>query len=623
MPVKVRCPDCKKVLNAPDKARGRSLKCPACEGRIKVPGDRPDGAKPRKKKRRRPQEAADPDNLLSGLDLRNAEDQRTKICPKCTKIVADEHEECPYCGVNVDTGVLSEKQQRRRSNQGPDPDDFFQDVWKNSKKFVQKNKSLVYRTVINWTITLTLAFCALYASMWCYEREIAGMVDDPDNIGVQFLANATVVTGTPDAKGVFRGKKFSRTTQLQSVYAYAHQSPVVNFWRALAVVFALGFGGWAIFLATEIVTATMRGERVLKRVQGDFFGNITLGIRAYAWPLFVLLPLTLTIYGIIGARAIVANGALSQNEQIFAGVSIASLYLLSLFFLPAAVVHWSQKHTYPAWLLVRMLVSFTKTMKASLAMTGMIIVTVLLLPLGALGGVIAALGPLKRAFSNVLLKIADAIGLGSPSLVLADAEVGGGGFFDFVVVELPLFGLTTALTCLILFGIVAFPAVYMMRALGMFGLYFRNQLDLVPETTAGEPVGFGPRFLAYCVDSLVISIVGVILGALAFVVRSIIPGLAAIFGLAQWGFMFMYYMTSETGQARATPGKWSLGIMVLTDKNDPMDRGTGSKRTLFAFLSLLTLYIGFLICLFDPEKKALHDKLSATKVCWKGDDERT
>lgn len=612
MPVKVRCPECAKVLNAPDRARGKSLKCPDCQSRIKVPME--GAAKPKK---RRPRPApADPDNLLSGLDLRSAEDQRTKICPKCAKVVGDEHEECPYCGVNIDTGVLSAKQQRRRSNQGPDPDDYFKDVWGNSKTFVKKNKSLVIRTVVNWTIMLTLSLSCMHIAQWCWGREVTGMRDDADNLQVTFEADRTVIAGTPDNKGVFRGKKYSSPTELPSVFTLAHRSPVVIFWRVLSGVFALGFGGWGIFLATEIVTATMRGERVLKRVQGDFFGNITLGIRAYVWPWFVLMPLPLVVIIFIAVRAAMTNGALTQTDQILTGVGIGSVYVLSLLFLPAAVVHWSQKHTYPAWLLVRMFVALSKTIRASLTLTTVMVLTCFLLPIGAAAGIAVGWGPINNQFANMLMSIAGQIGLGKPSIA-------GGGFLDFAVIELPVFAMIVGLALLILFGIVAFPAVYMMRAIGLYGLYFRNELDLVPETVAGEPVGFGPRYLAYCVDSFVTGIVLSAIGALQAFVAQFSPLYSVILVFGQLGFLFMYYMTSETGQARATPGKWSLGLMVLTENNRPMDRSTGSRRTVFAFVTVLTLFAGFLLCLFDPEKRALHDKMSKTKVCWKGDDERT
>jgi hypothetical protein len=38
MPIKVECPQCKKTLNAPDGAAGRTAACPKCNGQIRIPG---------------------------------------------------------------------------------------------------------------------------------------------------------------------------------------------------------------------------------------------------------------------------------------------------------------------------------------------------------------------------------------------------------------------------------------------------------------------------------------------------------------------------------------------------------------------------------------------------------
>lgn len=615
MPVKVRCPDCSKGLNAPDKARGKALKCPNCGGRVKVPSGkkRPAGGRPKK---RRPRPAGDGD-VLAGLDLRNAEDQQSKICPKCAKYVGEEHEECPYCGVNVDTGVLSEKQKRRRSGKGPDPDDFFKKVWPNSAKFVKKNKHLAIKTAVTWAITLTLSICSARAAVWCFEREVLSVVNNDENEKVTidsnyWSPNGIVVDGDPNSKATFLGTKYSKRMVFPGPRVLAAKSPVVWFWSALAAVFAMGFAGWGIFLTTTIVQATMQGEKKLDRMQSDFFGNITLGIRAYVWPWIVLLPLSLVPYVVLAGMAIVSGGVLSQGQQIFAGATAGIVYLGALFLLPPAVVHWSQKHTFPAWLFLRMLKNFFKTIGPCLTITGMILLTCALLPIGVAVGAAVGFVPLSRQFGNLMTKVGAQIGIGA-----------GDGFADFAFAELPVLGLIVFLTFLIVFLITAWPTVYMMRALGLYGLYFRNDLELVPETTEFQPAGFGPRFLAWLVDSLILFIAGLACSVVGNLLSAIHPAYQAVGGLLSLIFTIMYYTTSEAGQARATPGKWSLGLVVLRQDNKPMDKGQAFKRTICSFVTQLTLYIGFLFCLFDPQKLALQDKLSGTKVCFKGDDERS
>jgi uncharacterized RDD family membrane protein YckC/DNA-directed RNA polymerase subunit RPC12/RpoP len=606
MPVKVRCSECAKVFGAPDAARGKAVKCPDCASRVKVPMK---GAK-RKKKRIRP---ASGDDMLAGLDLRNAEDDRTKICPKCaTTIRDDELEECPSCGVNIFTGQLSDRQRAKQQNKGPDPDDFSKNVWKKSMAFVKKNKNLVTRTAINWSIFLTLSLASFYVSAWSYGREVSGMINDPENKGVTFSATNTFIEGDDDNKAKFRGKTYNKALTMAHPRVLAHWSPVVNFWRFFGTIFALGFAGWAIFLATLICKNTMLGEK-MDRIQPDFFGNITMGIRAYVWPWFVLMPIPIIVLGIFGA-VFAFSGAtkLSQGHQIFIGVTAGCVYLLSIPLLPSAIVHWSQNHTYPAWLLVRMVKSFSKTAGASLMMSGALLLFCALLPIGAGVGIAVGSKQLQNAWTKILSSVGGAIGLGARD-----------GFADFTFVALPLFVIVVGLILFVLFLIVAFPSVYMMRAIGLFGLYHRNRLGLVGETTANEPAGFGPRYLAFGVDAVILA---VLLGTIVVVqvlVAKISPLAPAALGIVQLVIVYFYFVSSEVGQARATPGKWSLGLIVLQKNNRPMTKAVGQRRTLYALTSVLSLFGGFIMCLFNSDKAALHDQLSKTKVCWKGDDARS
>ena len=149
------------------------------------------------------------------------------------------------------------------------------------------------------------------------------------------------------------------------------------------------------------------------------------------WPWIVLLPLSLVPYLILFIMALASGFVLSQGQQIFAGATAGVVYLGALFLLPPAMIHWSQKHTYPAWLLVPMLKSFFKTIGPCLALTGMILLTCALLPIGAAIGVAVGWVPLNTQFKNLMAKIGGQIEIGA-----------GGGFADFAFAELPVLGLS-------------------------------------------------------------------------------------------------------------------------------------------------------------------------------------
>src|SRR5579864_2272543 len=126
MPVKVRCSQCERVLNAPDRARGKAIKCPECGTAVRVPA-----AKQQPKKVAAPPPSSS--MLIANLDLDRLEDTETRICPKCGADVSFEDVECPQCHVNLETGALSEQRQAELGRKGPNPKlyykEFLRDGW--------------------------------------------------------------------------------------------------------------------------------------------------------------------------------------------------------------------------------------------------------------------------------------------------------------------------------------------------------------------------------------------------------------------------------------------------------------------------------------------------------------
>ena len=74
MPVKVKCSGCQTVLNAPDRVRGKAVKCPKCGTAIRVPAEAA-------VKRKATAEAHD-DEFFSSLDVDRLEDRSTRVCQR-------------------------------------------------------------------------------------------------------------------------------------------------------------------------------------------------------------------------------------------------------------------------------------------------------------------------------------------------------------------------------------------------------------------------------------------------------------------------------------------------------------------------------------------------------------
>lgn len=605
MPVKVRCPECEKVLTAPDAARGKSVRCPKCEARIKIPGGDGAGAGSqkspvRKKKvaRRRPVEQEDDfdDDFLGGIDIRRVEDRKVVLCPRCATQIHDEEAiECPACGVNIETGVLSESQRRMRERKGPDPAHFYAQVWGDSWQFMLSQWLLCIRTALIWGFCLTMAFTAEQTRQWCVQREVVNRK-----------------TAIAEAKqSASKNNPVPNYTDAQ-ILAQAQASPPSLFWGGIGTLFNLGYIGWYWFVATQIVTHTMTPRHKLKKLQFDLFSSVAWGIKGYFWPLILILPF------------------------VWTGVAA----LLPLFTLPIAMIHMTQRYSYKAYLPTEMTRIFFR-MPVPVLYWMVIGLVVYLVPLGA--AVTAAV-----MFRRVLAEFTKA----SAQLVSwANANTMGleDGFFKFTLLQMPSMALIAAAVLIPWAFLMAFPTVFMMRANGLLGKYFRPELELVNEKKAGELAGFWVRWLAFLIDSFV---VGALTTGAFLLLRGAVGmlynfGVASeemtrclngdfskgvtygaymtlgIFHLGALVFQIMYYAKSESGLGRATLGKRALGIVVTDLKGGQISFKTAVGRYFGKIVSAIPLLAGFFMAAFTDKKQALHDQMAKTLVVFRGDDETT
>jgi uncharacterized RDD family membrane protein YckC len=87
------------------------------------------------------------------------------------------------------------------------------------------------------------------------------------------------------------------------------------------------------------------------------------------------------------------------------------------------------------------------------------------------------------------------------------------------------------------------------------------------------------------------------------------PWLAAY--LAGLGFAYAVYFTGVTGQ---TLGKLALGLRVVTSNGQPPGPVKALGRALVGVIGIALAFGGLVPVLFDPAKRALHDRLLKTRV---------
>ena len=74
------------------------------------------------------------------------------------------------------------------------------------------------------------------------------------------------------------------------------------------------------------------------------------------------------------------------------------------------------------------------------------------------------------------------------------------------------------------------------------------------------------------------------------------------------------YETIFIGKYGATVGKMACRIKVVTADGGQVSYLRAVGRYFAKLLSAFTLMIGYIIAAFDPEKRALHDRICNTRV---------
>lgn len=142
-------------------------------------------------------------------------------------------------------------------------------------------------------------------------------------------------------------------------------------------------------------------------------------------------------------------------------------------------------------------------------------------------------------------------------------------------------------------------------------------------------IGFWKRFGAYWIDyfilfavNIVFIIVWIFIGGLLEIQLSALKlnedtvanivggtGVTMIFAI-QW----LYYALFESSKLRATLGKLAIQAVVVDKNGMRITFLRASVRYWCKIISILTIFIGFIMAGFTPKKQALHDMISGTYV---------
>ena len=132
---------------------------------------------------------------------------------------------------------------------------------------------------------------------------------------------------------------------------------------------------------------------------------------------------------------------------------------------------------------------------------------------------------------------------------------------------------------------------------------------------AMEYAGFGTRFGAKFLDGILLQLVGFGTNMLLGLVFSATDG--AIYFIATFASGVLVnaaYNTFFVGKFGATPGKMAAKVRVVNADGSKVSYAKAFGRCMAEYLSGLILMMGYLMAAWDPEKRALHDRICGTRV---------
>lgn len=135
--------------------------------------------------------------------------------------------------------------------------------------------------------------------------------------------------------------------------------------------------------------------------------------------------------------------------------------------------------------------------------------------------------------------------------------------------------------------------------------------------------GFWMRFLAYLVDSLLMSAVffplgfglGLAMGASgADETSPLLPLVNVLINLVSLAVGWLYHGILDSSSWQGTVGKKLLGIRITDLNGHRISFGRATGRYFSMILSGMICFIGFLMVAFTERKQGLHDMLAGTLV---------
>jgi uncharacterized RDD family membrane protein YckC len=158
------------------------------------------------------------------------------------------------------------------------------------------------------------------------------------------------------------------------------------------------------------------------------------------------------------------------------------------------------------------------------------------------------------------------------------------------------------------------------------GAKFVSRIEDIPSTSYSGFGGFWERFLAYLIDSAILTLgsvvvgfmgaffIGFVMALMGMEVEEMEDFFVVLYYILAFALTWLYFTIMESSKLQATLGKKICGLVVTDTSGNRITFSRANGRFWSKFISGAIFCIGYIMAAFTEKHQALHDMIADTLV---------
>jgi len=158
------------------------------------------------------------------------------------------------------------------------------------------------------------------------------------------------------------------------------------------------------------------------------------------------------------------------------------------------------------------------------------------------------------------------------------------------------------------------------------GAKFISRSEDISSASYSGFASFWERFLAYCIDSAILTLgsvvvgfmgaffIGFVMALMGMEIEAMEDFFVVLYYILAFGLSWLYFTIMESSKLQATPGKKICNLVVTDTSGNRISFLRANGRFWSKFISGAIFAIGYIMAAFTEKHQALHDMIAETLV---------